>query len=148
MDKFFTPNIVAILFNEKLSESEELANKIKKDLRDDYEVFVQNTALSLDAGLPSDPDLLISIGGDGTILRCSKVLNGTSCPILGINMGNLGFLCEINSDEVDSKLPNYLSGNAVIEKRNKLKINLISLIRYKYNIQMKYETYHAMPTNI
>ena len=126
MDKFFTPNIVAILFNEKLSESEELANKIKKDLRDDYEVFVQNTALSLDAGLPSDPDLLISIGGDGTILRCSKVLNGTSCPILGINMGNLGFLCEINSDEVDSKLPNYLSGNAVIEKRNKLKINLIS----------------------
>ena len=126
MDKFFTPNIVAILFNEKLSESEELANKIKKDLRDDYEVFVQNTALSLDAGLPSDPDLLISIGGDGTILRCSKVLNGTSCPILGINMGNLGFLCEINSDEVDSKLPNYLNGNAVIEKRNKLKINLIS----------------------
>ena len=126
MDKFFTPNIVAILFNEKLSESEELANKIKKDLRDDYEVFVQNTALSLDAGLPSDPDLLISIGGDGTILRCSKVLNGSSCPILGINMGNLGFLCEINSDEVDSKLPNYLSGNAVIEKRNKLKINLIS----------------------
>ena len=126
MDKFFTPNIVAILFNEKLSESEQLANKIKKDLRDDYEVFVQNTALSLDAGLPSDPDLLISIGGDGTILRCSKVLNGTSCPILGINMGNLGFLCEINSDEVDSKLPNYLSGNAVIEKRNKLKINLIS----------------------
>jgi len=126
MDKFFTPNIVAILFNEKLSESEELANKIKKDLRDDYEVFVQNTALSLDAGLPSDPDLLISIGGDGTILRCSKVLNGSSCPILGINMGNLGFLCEINSDEVDSKLPNYLNGNAVIEKRNKLKINLIS----------------------
>ena len=73
MDKFYTPNIIAILFNEKLSESEELANKIKKDLRDDYEVFVQNTALSLDAGLPSDPDLLISIGGDGTILRCSKV---------------------------------------------------------------------------
>ena len=126
MDKFFTPNIVAILFNEKLSESEQLANKIKNDLRDDYEVFVQNTSLSLDSGLPSDPDLLISIGGDGTILRCSKVLNGTSCPILGINMGNLGFLCEINSDEVDTKLPYYLSGNAVIEKRNKLKINLIS----------------------
>ena len=126
MDKFFTPNIVAILFNEKLSESEQLANKIKNDLRDDYEVFVQNTALSLDAGLPSDPDLLISIGGDGTILRCSKVLNGTSCPILGINMGNLGFLCEINSDEVDTKLPYYLSGNAVIEKRNKLKIKFIN----------------------
>lgn len=41
-------------------------------------------------------------------------------------MGNLGFLCELDSNEVDNKLQSYLNGNAVIEKRNKLKINLIS----------------------
>ena len=126
MDKFYKPNTIAILFNEKLNECELLANKIKNDIKDDFEVFVQNTALSLENGLPSKPDLLISIGGDGTILRCSKVLNGTNCPILGINMGNLGFLCEIDSNEVGTKLQSYLNGNAVIEKRNKLKINLIS----------------------
>ena len=126
MDKFYTPNTIAILFNEKLSDSEDLAIKIKNDISDDFEVFVQNTALALENGLPSNPDLLISIGGDGTILRCSKVLNGTNCPILGINMGNLGFLCELDSNEVDNKLQSYLNGNAVIEKRNKLKINLIS----------------------
>ncbi len=126
MDKFYKPNTIAILFNEKLNECELLANKIKNDIKDDFEVFVQNTALSLENGLPSNPDLLISIGGDGTILRCSKVLNGTNCPILGINMGNLGFLCEIDSNEVGNKLQSYLNGNAVIEKRNKLKINLIS----------------------
>ena len=126
MDKFYTPNTIAILFNEKLSDSEDLAIKIKNDISDDFEVFVQNTALALENGLPSNPDLLISIGGDGTILRCSKVLNGTNCPILGINMGNLGFLCELDSNEVDNKLQSYLNGNAVIEKRNKLRINLIS----------------------
>ena len=126
MDKFYKPNTIAILFNEKLNECELLANKIKNDIKDDFEVFVQNTALSLENGLPSNPDLLISIGGDGTILRCSKVLNGTNCPILGINMGNLGFLCEIDSNDVGTKLQSYLNGNAVIEKRNKLKINLIS----------------------
>ena len=126
MDKFYKPNTIAILFNEKLNECELLANKIKNDIKDDFEVFVQNTALSLENGLPSNPDLLISIGGDGTILRCSKVLNGTNCPILGINMGNLGFLCEIDSNDVGAKLQSYLNGNAVIEKRNKLKINLIS----------------------
>ena len=126
MDKFYKPNTIAILFNEKLNECEFLANKIKNDIKDDFEVFVQNTALSLENGLPSNPDLLISIGGDGTILRCSKVLNGTNCPILGINMGNLGFLCEIDSNDVGTKLQSYLNGNAVIEKRNKLKINLIS----------------------
>ena len=126
MDKFYTPNTIAILFNEKLGDSEDLANKIKYNISDDFEVFVQNTALALENGLPSNPDLLISIGGDGTILRCSKVLNGTNCPILGINMGNLGFLCELDSNEVDNKLQSYLNGNAVIEKRNKLKINLIS----------------------
>ena len=126
MDKFYTPNTIAILFNEKLDECELLANKIKNDIKDDFEVFVQNTEYSLENGLPSSPDLLISIGGDGTILRCSKVLNGTNCPILGINMGNLGFLCEIDSNEVDNKLQSYLNGKAVIETRNKLKINLIS----------------------
>ena len=41
-------------------------------------------------------------------------------------MGNLGFLCEIDSSDVDSKLQKYLSGDAVIETRNKLKINLVS----------------------
>ena len=109
MEKFYKPNTIAILFNEKLNESENLANKIKNDISDDFEVFVQSVAFALDNNLPSNPDLLISIGGDGTILRCAKVLNGTNCPILGINMGNLGFLCEIESNDVDSKLQKYLS---------------------------------------
>ena len=126
MEKFYKPNTVAILFNEKLGDSEDLANKIKNNISDDFEVFVQSVGVSLQNNLPSNPDLLISIGGDGTILRCAKVLNGTNCPILGINMGNLGFLCEIDSSDVDSKLQKYLSGDAVIETRNKLKINLVS----------------------
>ena len=46
MDKFYTPNTIAILFNEKLSDSEDLAIKIKNDISDDFEVFVQNTALA------------------------------------------------------------------------------------------------------
>ena len=134
MDKFYKPNTIAILFNEKLNECELLANKIKNDIKDDFEVFVQNTALSLENGLPSKPDLLISIGGDGTILRCSKVLNGTNCPILGINMGNLGFLCEIDSNDVGAKLQSYLNGNAVIEKRNKLKISRVGKVTQKKEI--------------
>ena len=127
MEKFYTPNTVAILFNEKLNESENLANQIKYNFKDDFEIYVQSTAISLENGLPTKPDLLISIGGDGTILRCAKVLNGTNCPILGVNMGNVGFLCEMDSSDISSKLPNYLNGQAVIEKRSKLKVNLVSL---------------------
>ena len=61
MDKFYKPNTIAILFNEKLNECELLANKIKNDIKDDFEVFVQNTALSLENGLPSNPDLFPNI---------------------------------------------------------------------------------------
>ena len=68
MEKFYKPNTVAILFNEKLGDSEELANKIKNNISDDFEVFVQSVGVSLQNNLPSNPDLLISIGGDGTIL--------------------------------------------------------------------------------
>ena len=47
MEKFYKPNTVAILFNEKLSDSEDLANKIKNNISDDFEVFVQSVGASL-----------------------------------------------------------------------------------------------------
>ena len=52
MEKFYKPNPVAILFNEKLGDSEDLANKIKNNISDDFEVFVQSVGVSLQNNLP------------------------------------------------------------------------------------------------
>ncbi len=134
MDKFYSPKIIAILFNQKSKDAESLALVIKQKLKDDFEVFSQSTESALNNGLDNKKiDLIISIGGDGTVLRCAHVLNGSNSPILGINLGRLGFLCEIDSHDIDQKLLSYLDGNGVIEQRSILKINL-----YKNNSKKEF----------
>ncbi|MEC7881094.1 MAG: NAD(+)/NADH kinase, partial [Chloroflexota bacterium] len=124
MDKFYSPKIIAILFNQKSKDAESLALGLKQKLKDDFEVFSQSAESALNNGLNNEEiDLIISIGGDGTVLRCAHVLNGSNCPILGINLGRLGFLCEIDSNDLDQKLLPYLNGNGVLEKRSVLKIS-------------------------
>ncbi len=63
-------------------------------------------------------DLVLSIGGDGTVLRAAQIVNGTDIPITGINLGNLGFMTELKTDEIKPKLYDLLSGNGWLDKRS------------------------------
>jgi NAD+ kinase len=65
-------------------------------------------------------ELVISIGGDGTILHSARIVASLSVPILGVNLGRLGFITEIDSDEVLSHLPGLLKGKGWIEERSML----------------------------
>ncbi len=62
-------------------------------------------------------DILVSLGGDGTILRLARIVGKRSTPILGINLGKLGFLAEVSVDELDSCLDEILRGEYHIEDR-------------------------------
>lgn len=55
----------------------------------------------------NDVEMIISFGGDGTILHTAHLSEGTGIPILGINLGKVGFLAEISPDEID-KIPSRL----------------------------------------
>ncbi len=59
----------------------------------------------------SSPELIIVIGGDGTVLRTSRLFCGTGTPIFGINRGRLGFLTEFSPDEYPRHLKKVLSGD-------------------------------------
>ncbi len=65
-------------------------------------------------------DLIISLGGDGTLLRTARMVFGRDIPVLGINLGNLGFLTSVSADGIDEGLRTVLGGNSVIEKRRTL----------------------------
>lgn len=67
-------------------------------------------------------DLLLVIGGDGTILRAVRELEDFSIPILCVNRGAVGFLAETNMTEVETVLPKLLRGEGVIEERSVLHI--------------------------
>lgn len=71
-------------------------------------------------------DLLLSIGGDGTILRSARTVIPASVPILGINLGKLGFMAELKAAEAMNKLPDLLEGRGWIEERAILEAELLS----------------------
>jgi NAD+ kinase len=70
-------------------------------------------------------DLLIVVGGDGTILRVIREMQDFSVPILSVNRGAVGFLAEIDMEEVDELLPKFLHGEGEIEKRNLLHVRAL-----------------------
>lgn len=61
-------------------------------------------------------DIVIAIGGDGTILRCAKFLIGTDAKLLGINTGTLGFMAGLEADQLD-KLSQLKTGEFEISER-------------------------------
>ncbi len=65
----------------------------------------------------AEADAVIAIGGDGAMLRAARVTSRHSVPVLGVNMGRLGFLAEVSPDEIESALDLLLSGRFWIERR-------------------------------
>ena len=69
-------------------------------------------------------DLIFSVGGDGTILRAARIITPLSTPILGINIGKLGFITELNGNGVLPDLPDLLEGKGWIEERAMLEARI------------------------
>lgn len=69
------------------------------------------------ADLTGEVDMLLVFGGDGTMLRVAREMHGSSTPILGINIGGLGFLTDINSSHLAKALRQVWSGQFHLEAR-------------------------------
>ena len=67
--------------------------------------------------LRSKTDYIIIIGGDGTFLHTAHHFFGSDIPLLGINIGHLGFLTEIETNELENALEYLFNGNFSVEKR-------------------------------
>jgi len=70
--------------------------------------------------LANEADALISLGGDGTMLGALRLVAERPIPILGVNLGNLGFLVEIEPDELDAALDRLESGDFTVEEHSAL----------------------------
>lgn len=87
--------------------------------------------LGIDGGMPREEmfeksDILIAFGGDGTLLSLSRRSYYHDKPILGINAGNLGFLTDVQLDEINSFIDKIFRGEYRIDKRMVLEVELVS----------------------
>lgn len=71
-------------------------------------------------------DLVIVLGGDGTFLATARLLGGRQAPVMGVNLGSMGFLTEIRIDEVQEVLDLVLEGKACVAERMRLEVDLIT----------------------
>ena len=82
-------------------------------------------------------DYLFSIGGDGTLLDTITLVGATGIPIIGINMGRLGFLSGISKEEILPAIDEIIAGNYTIEQRTLLRLetpnNLFGDFNYALN---------------
>ncbi|MDO9556789.1 MAG: NAD(+)/NADH kinase [Coriobacteriia bacterium] len=67
-----------------------------------------------------EPELVVALGGDGTILKAVHLLDDIDAPILGVNLGRLGFLSGADGDELSEALASALAGDVKVERRQTL----------------------------
>ncbi len=72
------------------------------------------------------PDALITFGGDGTLLRGARILGGREVPVLGLNLGRVGFLTTGTREQLPEALDAIVSGRYVLERRLGLQSTIIS----------------------
>lgn len=70
-------------------------------------------------------DLAIVVGGDGSMLQAASVLAGTDVPVLGVNRGRLGFLADVNPEELTEKVTQVLDGHYWLVNRFLLKFQIV-----------------------
>lgn len=78
-----------------------------------------------DADAPGDIELVITLGGDGTILRAAELQRATGAPLLGINMGHVGFLAEAEVADVQAVVDHAVAGSYEVESRLTLDVRVI-----------------------
>ena len=111
---------IAVIAHPQLKEADQEAEKVASFLKS-HTIAASRGSLndeSLNQGIQDgDFDLIIALGGDGTMLRAGHLSAPAGIPILGINLGRFGFLTEVRQDQWQQVLPEIFEGNYWIEKR-------------------------------
>lgn len=117
---------IGICYHPKLRQALDVAERLRDAIRPQVEVWIASAwDDQATRRHTQDTDLLISIGGDGTVLRAARAVVPHDVLLLGVNMGRLGFLTEIDQSEVLERLPEILSGRARVEDRAILHADLL-----------------------
>ena len=111
MEKTFEK--IGVIYNPDFLEAKNLASKINEKIQNSQICSIDNP--------PLDIDLAIIIGGDGTFLKASRFYSDTDIPILGFNVGRLGYLSQALPNEIDIVINKLKNKEYLIENRLMLK---------------------------
>jgi NAD+ kinase len=117
--------VIGIIYNDKAQRAVAKGKEILDSLMDTHKCWMQSTSYSgrIDP-LIDRTDIIITVGGDGTILKAATIAVPHNIPILGINLGRLGFMTELKADQALTRIPEYLNGNVWQEQRSMIQVTV------------------------
>jgi len=115
---------IALITNSEKDPNLTYTDKIKSLMDTNCEVCVATQRSEYESAIEG-ADVAIVLGGDGTILTCASVAAENDVPILGINLGTLGFLAEVEKSEAEFAVSCLMDGNYSAEERTMLKVSVI-----------------------
>jgi len=110
---------VGILFQPKIEEAVDLGRRLARVV-EEMGVAVWVCSSWDEDGASERLDgtgLLVCLGGDGTILRAARIAGGSEVPILGVNLGRVGFMTELSVGEALDRVPAFIRGEGRVEER-------------------------------
>jgi NAD+ kinase len=113
-------NLIGLLTLKKCEVSvvKSVYKLIKNELNQEYTTF--SKAVSIE----KDTDFMISVGGDGTMLRAAGIIQGSNIPVIGINTGRMGFLANVHKEEMDEALDLLKARKFKLDKRSLLEVSI------------------------
>ena len=108
---------IAIICNKSGKNTEKIASMLEKLLSIYGHDFVRHNVQDRVSEFDKTATLAISIGGDGTLLRTARFYSQYDVPVLGINLGHLGFLAQIGQKHLKHGLDEIIKGNFILQDR-------------------------------
>ncbi len=135
---------IALIPNKTKDKEFEVTKKLVDILKEKATIYMDKAydscdfcAIFLDDTMYDEVDAVIVLGGDGTILQVAKQCAMRKIPVMGINLGRIGFMTEVEVCEIKNAVNKLLSGDYIIEERMMMKISIIAN-------EEKIAEYHAL----
>ncbi len=117
---------IGIVYNPRSSGSMALVQELSQELGLGESAWIVPTRTGESDDPPSSTSLLITVGGDGTILWATQFAAPREIPILSVNLGRVGFMTELRADEAVNRVRDYLDGRVWVEERSMLQATVVS----------------------
>ncbi len=118
MENLLSFKNISIVFNADVKESFDVANETK-DILDKKGLSAK---IMPSSSFDSNASFVITIGGDGTLLKAARFYAPKNVPLFGINLGRLGFLAQANLDEIGYAVDKFIAGEYKIQERMMLSV--------------------------
>jgi NAD+ kinase len=123
---------VAIIYKRMRPEAAKLAEDlgqwfVKRNISVLCEENIDNSGVSClyrKIDIPKSVEMVIVVGGDGTFLSVARFIENRSTPVIGINLGGLGFLTEVSAESCFVEFEKILAGDFEIEERMRLRVSV------------------------